>query len=100
MLRPSLLLLVPHLLALVASAAALSGDLPAFTNNAVVRTIDLGGSTTQVTTTYTAKALDSANEYIVSLGEEEDSHLGWFEAKDKKSSAPLEWRRGEYYEPR
>lgn len=93
-------LLLPLLVgSLLANAAP-----PAFVNTAVVRTVDLGGATTQVTTTFTAKALvDGATEYLLALGKEDDARLGWLEVREKKGKTTgddLSWSKGDYDELR
>ncbi|KAL7413043.1 putative oligosaccharyltransferase alpha subunit [Mrakia frigida] len=96
MLLPRLVALA--LLPLLASAAA------SFQNTAIVRTIELGGSISVVSTTYTAKVTsqESATEYIVGLGKEEESKVGWFDVREKKArggeGGQLEWRRGRWDE--
>ena len=88
------------LLPLLASASA------SFQNTAIVRTIELGGSISVVSTTYTAKVTSqgSATEYIVGLGKEEESKVGWFDVREKKpkggEGAQLEWKRGRWDERR
>lgn len=87
------------LLPLLASAAA------SFQNTAIVRTIELGGSISVVSTTYTAKVTsqEAATEYIVGLGKEEEGKVGWFDVREKKGSkagGQLEWRRGRWDERR
>ncbi|KZT74272.1 Ribophorin I [Daedalea quercina L-15889] len=55
-----------------------------FENTAVVRTIDLGGSLVQVTTTYAVKALENgATVYTLALAEREHKRTSWLEAKIK-----------------
>ena len=65
---------------------------PSFENTAVVRIVDLGGSVTQVTTTYAAKALEAADTYTIALTAEDRGHTSWIEAKLKGESAALELR--------
>lgn len=61
-----------------------------FENTAIVRTVDLGGSLVHVTTTYAIRALDNgAQQYLVTLGENEAQSTSWFEAKLKGQSEPL-----------
>lgn len=51
-----------------------------FINTAVARTVELGGSTTQVTTKYNVKALsDSSGEYVLALGAAGAAPPAWFE---------------------
>ncbi|KAJ7179143.1 Ribophorin I [Mycena filopes] len=55
-----------------------------FENTAIVRTVELGGSLVQVTTTYAVKALQAnANVYTIALGDAEKQATSWFEAKVK-----------------
>ncbi|QRV72921.1 oligosaccharyltransferase complex subunit [Ceratobasidium sp. AG-Ba] len=77
---------------LVVSAAAAA---PAtFENDAVARMIELGGSLTHVTTTYTARALEKdAKIFYVSLSEEEEKSTTWVEAKLKGQTAVLDIER-------
>lgn len=61
-----------------------------FENTAIVRTVDLGGSLVHVTTTYAIRALeDGAEQYFVTLGENEARSTSWFEAKLKGQNEPL-----------
>ncbi|CCL99426.1 uncharacterized protein FIBRA_01444 [Fibroporia radiculosa] len=61
-----------------------------FENTAIVRTVELGGSLVQVTTTYAVKALeDGAQLYRIALGEREHQRTSWLEAKIKGQSAIL-----------
>jgi len=81
--------LIGALNVLLASAASLSGA--SFENTAVVRTVDLGGALTQVTTTYAVRALeDDAKLYYISLSDDEERHTTWIEAKLKGQSAVLD----------
>ncbi|TRM67578.1 Ribophorin I [Schizophyllum amplum] len=63
---------------------------PSFENTAVVRTIDLGGSVTGVTTTYAIKALEAADTYTIALSAEDRGHTSWIEAKVKGDSNALQ----------
>lgn len=70
-----LLLLV--YLASFASAAS-------FENSAIVRTVELGGSLVQATTTYAIKALEpGAKTYTISLSAEDREKTSWLEVKIK-----------------
>lgn len=61
-----------------------------FENAAIVRTVDLGGSSVHVTTTYAIKALENgAQKYVVALGEKEAAVTSFMEAKIKGQSEPL-----------
>lgn len=81
--------LIGALNVLLMSAAGLSGA--SFENTAVVRTVDLGGALTQVTTTYAVRALeDDAKLYYISLSDDEERHTTWIEAKLKGQSAVLD----------
>lgn len=61
-----------------------------FENTAIVRTVELGGSLVQVTTTYAVKALeDGAQLYTIALGEREHERTSWLEAKIKGQTAIL-----------
>lgn len=52
----------------------------AFVNTAVARTIELGGSTEQVTTQYNVKATENApGDYILALGAANAAPPAWFE---------------------
>lgn len=66
----------------------------AFENSAVVRSIELGGATTQITTSYTVRSLQNKNEvYVFALSKEDASKTSWMEAKLKGSNTPLELKR-------
>lgn len=89
------------LLPLLASAAG------TFSNTAIVRTIELGGSISVVTTSYQAKVTsqEAATEYVIGLGKEEEGKVGWFDVRWKGKSGSgggggLEWRRGRWDERR
>lgn len=61
-----------------------------FENAAIVRTVDLGGSSVHVTTTYAIKALENgAQKYAIALGEKEAAVTSFMEAKIKGQSEPL-----------
>jgi oligosaccharyltransferase complex subunit alpha (ribophorin I) len=81
----SLLLLQP-----TSGVAATSVQQPHFENTAIVRTVELGGSLTYLSTTYAVKALkDDVSTYIVSLSEEEYAVTSWIQAKVKGQNKPL-----------
>jgi len=64
---------------------------PAFENTAIVRTIELGGSLTHVSTTYAVKALEPGQTvYHITLGKDEREKTSWVEAKVKGQMIPLE----------
>ncbi|KAJ7890816.1 Ribophorin I [Mycena leptocephala] len=55
-----------------------------FENTAIVRTIELGGSLVQVTTTFAVKSLEAGSKvYTVALGDGEKQTTSWMEAKVK-----------------
>jgi oligosaccharyltransferase complex subunit alpha (ribophorin I) len=61
-----------------------------FENNDIVRNIDLGGSTVQVTTTYTIKSLEDGSQlYTIALSPEDKRKTGWIQAKIKGAQKPL-----------
>ncbi|KAH9918214.1 oligosaccharyl transferase alpha subunit [Epithele typhae] len=61
-----------------------------FENTAVVRTVDLGGTLTYVTTTYAIRALeDGSSVYTIALGEQEHARTSWLEAKLKGQTKRL-----------
>jgi len=75
---------------LILSFFALSLVLPTLTtslpfeNTDIVRTIELGGSLVQVTTTYNVKALETnPDAYIIALDSEEERKTSWAQAKIK-----------------
>ena len=64
---------------------------PAFENTAIVRTIELGGSLTHISTTYAVKALEPGQTvYHITLGKDERERTSWIEAKVKGQMVPLE----------
>lgn len=64
--------------------------LPSFENTAIVRTVELGGSSVHVTTTYQARSLSKNNKvYYLALPRHQDDQTTWLEAKLKGSSKPL-----------
>jgi oligosaccharyltransferase complex subunit alpha (ribophorin I) len=81
-----------------AALALLALALPAlgladFENTAIVRSIDLGGSSVKSTTTFAVRALrNGVNEYAISLPVQEADRTRWMEAKLKgsKSKLPLD----------
>lgn len=98
-------MLVSSLLSLLALPVFALAD-QSFLNTALVRTIDLGGATSLVTTTYTAKSLSSSPEgvYEVLVGKKEWESRGWYEVREKKAKSAaagkedggLRWTAGEY----
>lgn len=78
MLLPSLLALAP---AVPLALAKFEGGVPqSFTNTAIARTIELGGSTHAVTTQYNVKALvDNPETYVLALGRAGDAPPAWYE---------------------
>jgi hypothetical protein len=101
---PSLLPLAPLLLSLspsfASSAASSDSD---FANTAIVRTIDLAGATTVITTTYTAKCQASSSagckEYTLGLGARDVEKLAGLEVREKRKGGAavgggdlLEWK--------
>ncbi|KAK2466206.1 hypothetical protein APHAL10511_001848 [Amanita phalloides] len=83
-----LLIVCCALLALVAAAP--------FENSAIVRTIELGGSLVQATTTYAIKALEpSARTYTIALSTEERHKTSWLEVriKGQNDNLPVKERR-------
>lgn len=101
----TLAMLVSSLLSLLALPVLALAD-QSFLNTALVRTIDLGGATSLVTTTYTAKSLSSSPEgvYEVLVGRKEWESRGWFEVREKRAKSAaagkedggLRWTAGEY----
>jgi oligosaccharyltransferase complex subunit alpha (ribophorin I) len=64
---------------------------PEFENTAILRTVELGGSTVQVTTSYTVKSLgQGSSTYFISLSEDEHKRTSWIDAKIKGSAEQLE----------
>ena len=95
---PSLLSLLPLLLLPLSALAS-------FSNTAIVRTIELGGSISVVTTSYQAKVVSDSpvSEYVIGLGREEEGKVGWFDVRMKSKGGgggQLEWRRGRWDERR
>ena len=77
------------LLQLVSVATAVK---PTFENSAIVRTVELGGSLTYVSTTYAVKSLkEDTTAYIVSISEHEHETTSWIQAKIKGQAKPLEF---------
>ena len=61
-----------------------------FENTAIVRTVELGGALVHVTTTYAVKALEDASSiYTIALGEDENEHTHYMQARVKGQTAPL-----------
>jgi hypothetical protein len=73
------------------SVEASTKAIPAvFENSEVIRTIELGGSTSYVSTAIVASALeDNVSKYTVTLSEEEYSVTSWFQARLKGASEEL-----------
>lgn len=78
-------------------ALALAADTPAysppatFENTAIVRSVDLGGATTLVTTTYQVRALeDGTQQYFFTLSADDVARMSWIEAKVKGNATPLQ----------
>lgn len=64
-----------------------------FENTAIVRTIELGGPSVHVTTTYAVRATEAGvNTYTFSLSEEDGTRTSWIEArvKGQKDALPIE----------
>ncbi|KAF7355305.1 Dolichyl-diphosphooligosaccharide--protein glycosyltransferase subunit 1 [Mycena sanguinolenta] len=62
-----------------------------FENTAIVRTVELGGSLVQVTTTFAVKALEANSKiYTVALSDAELQTTSWLEARVKGQSKVLE----------
>jgi oligosaccharyltransferase complex subunit alpha (ribophorin I) len=64
----------------------------AFENTAIVRTVDLGGASVHVTTTYAVKALEPASKYVLALPGDVADKTSFLEVKVKGTREPL------YYE--
>lgn len=87
---PSVLSLCALLSLAITSTTGVEHHPASFENTAIVRSIDLGGSTSQVTTTYQVRSLqDGSNEYYFTLSDNDAARTSWMEAKVKGSSAPL-----------
>lgn len=83
----SLVSLLSLLIAAVVSVQSFSSS---FENTAVVRTVELGGSTTHVTTTYQVRALENdIQQYVFVLSADDAARTSWLEAKVKGSSSTL-----------
>lgn len=75
---------------LLASLVSVLASSQSFENEAIVRSVELGGSIVHVTTTYAVKALDGGSKtYTIALGRDEKEHSSWLEAKVKGSTVPL-----------
>ncbi|KAG8895291.1 dolichyl-diphosphooligosaccharide--protein glycosyltransferase subunit 1, partial [Tulasnella sp. 403] len=74
--------------------ATASLELPkprSYENTAIVRSIDLAGSTTEVQTTYQVRSLEDNNSaYYIALSEDDAAQLSVMEVKLKGSQTPLE----------
>lgn len=67
----------------------------AFENTAIVRQVELGGTLSSATTTYTVRALsDGAQEYVLTLSKEEGDKTSWFVPKLKGSDEETPAARG------
>lgn len=65
---------------LLLPAAALAAPAANFLNTAIARTVELGGSTTSVTTQYNVKSLvDGPGEYWLPLAGKEGEEPAWWE---------------------
>lgn len=63
---------------------------PTFENSAVLRTVELGGSTTVVTTSFTTRSLASGNSlYYIALPRDEDDRTTWLDVKVKGKATVL-----------
>lgn len=73
----------------IAAVSAISIS-PSFENVAIVRTVELGGSSVHVTTSYTARSLSKNNDvYYLSVPRHQDEQTSWIEAKLKGASSSL-----------
>jgi oligosaccharyltransferase complex subunit alpha (ribophorin I) len=69
---------LPYLLA--SAAAVTAAPAQNFVNTAIARTVELGGSITQITTQYNVKSLeDGPGEYHLALAGEDDAIPAWWE---------------------
>ncbi|KAJ7904502.1 Ribophorin I [Mycena olivaceomarginata] len=69
----------------------LSALADSFANTAIVRSIELGGSLVQVTTTFAAKALEANSKvYTVALSDAEKQTSSWLEARVKGQAKQLQ----------
>lgn len=77
-------------LSLSLSCKAVYADSPSFENTAVVRTVELNGALTHITTRYSVRALvDNIGEYTFALGEEDAGLTSWMQAKVKGEDEEL-----------
>lgn len=86
----------PLLLLQLISWASLStaDNSPAFENTIVTRTIELGGSSSHVTTSYSIRSLEEGTStYWFALGGDEVYQTSWIEANIKGRSEKLEVQR-------
>ena len=66
----------------------MNSESPSFENTAIVRTVELEGALTHVTTRYSIRALkDGASEYTFALGEKDGELTTWMEARVKGEDA-------------
>jgi len=80
------------LLAISSVCIAANSKPPSFENTAIVRTIELDGALTHITTRFSVHALeDGAKDYVFVLGKEEGEATTWVEArmKDSEETLPL-----------
>ncbi|KIJ57101.1 hypothetical protein M422DRAFT_773793 [Sphaerobolus stellatus SS14] len=85
------------LLALSSLCTTVHSASPSFENTAVVRTIELDGALTHITTRYSARALvDGVKEYTFSLGKEDGESTTWAEARVKDSEVALPLKENGY----
>ncbi len=76
----------------LAGAKVASSHSDTFENAAVVRTVELGGATTQVTTQFQVRSLkDGVDAYYFALAQEDESSASWMEVKLKGSQDPLKF---------
>jgi oligosaccharyltransferase complex subunit alpha (ribophorin I) len=86
---PKLWHILPSLvLSLLVPSLAFAGQ--PFENTGIIRTVELGGTLVHVTTTFSAKALETgANVYTIALGLEQRLKTSWVEAKIKGQTTAL-----------
>lgn len=76
------------------ASLSLADPVRSFENTAIVRTVELGGSSTHVTTAYNIRSLEAGvPAYYFALSDEELSKTGWIEAKIKGRSDLLKVQR-------
>lgn len=72
------------------TCAAGNAASPSFENMAIVRTVELNGALTHITTRYTIRALqDDAGEYTFALGKADGELTTWMQAKVKGAEDEL-----------